>query len=62
MTLDINPLESGSTGTLEKASGFATQEEDGVAAILQQMLAVMVNDELGCIRIGFEAELFRDES
>lgn len=62
LTLDVNTSEGCRAGCLKEVARFACQKYDIVGVIFKQILALLVNDELGCIRIRLEAKLFSDES
>lgn len=62
LALNIDLSEGLGLRSFEDLAGFPTNETEAVFLLLEKMLSVMVADELRGIAIGFEAELFCDES
>jgi hypothetical protein len=62
LALDINLLERRTARALEKGASFPGQKRDVVCSIFQQMSALVIDDELGCISIRLETEFLSDET
>ena len=62
LTLDVDAGESLSSGAFEQLACFSGQEHNCAFLFLKQLLAVMVEDELGCLHVGLEIEFFGDKT
>ena len=62
LSLNVDSSEGRSSGAFKDVSGFAGQEGDILGAILQQLLALVIDDELSRISIRLEPEFFCDEA
>jgi hypothetical protein len=62
LALDIDFSEGLGLRSFEDLACFPTNETKTVFLLFEKMLSVMVADELCSIAIGFEAELFGNES
>lgn len=61
LALDVDSLESLLSSTLKERPSFTGQERDVLRSVFQQLLAIVINDELGCIGVGLKPEFLRDE-
>ena len=62
LTFDIHSGKGCSSRRLEESNRFSGEKSNRILALYEQVLATMVQDKLGGIRIGLEAEFLRDES
>ena len=62
LSLDVNAREGCGTWTFEKSAGLARQEYDLALAVLEEALAVMVEDKLCCIGIRLKVQLLSNEA
>lgn len=60
MAFEVYPAGGFSSGCLEELTGFASQEDDLVFSLLEQVLTIVINDELGGFRIGLKCEFLRN--
>jgi hypothetical protein len=62
LALDVDCSEGLRTRAFKHGTGLAGQECNVFGSVFQQMLAVVVDDELGRISVGLKSEFFRDET
>ena len=63
LALDVNLGEGCSSGGLKELSGNARLEEDGaIAALFQQVLGFLGDEELDGVIVGVKVELLGDEA
>lgn len=51
MALEVYSARGFSSSLLEERAGFASQEDDLVVSLLEQVLTIGINDELGGVGI-----------
>lgn len=61
LPLDVDLSKGSRLGTLKEGAGLACQEDYVLSSVLEQMLALLVNDELGRVRIRLEREFCGEE-
>lgn len=62
LALDIDFSEGLALRNFEDLACFPTNETETVFLFFEKVLSIVVADELGGVAIGFESELFGDES
>jgi hypothetical protein len=62
LAFDVDFLKSGTLGCFEDQTCLASQDAKAVFLLLEEMLAVVITDELGCVAVGFETEFLGNES
>ena len=62
LALDIDFSEGLLLRSFEDLACFPTNETKAIFLFFEKVLSIVVADELGGVTVGFESELFSDES
>lgn len=62
LTLDVDARERRSSRAFEPLSGFGSQEHDGAIVVLEEVLALVVDNELCRFNVRFEVELLGNKA
>lgn len=62
LPFDVDFAEGGRPGSLKECAGLACQKGDVLLPVFEKMLAMMIDDELGSIRIGLKGKLLSNEA
>lgn len=60
LALEVDPPEGIGSGRFEELSRVAGQEDNRLVSLLEKLLAVVVNDKLSGLSIGFKCKLLSD--
>jgi len=62
LAFDINSAKCGGASRLEGVGGLAGQDDDSAVAVLKEVLAAVIQDELGSIGVRLEKQFISNEA